>query len=345
VRYVARFSSRVVPVGEGPRRSRGPLRQCKDANRVWRGRTTVIVVVACLGSLLAASTASAVPAKPPTTESFYVGTTSTLSAEEAGCTQGVLAATDHVNTAVILDFGGQLSSRKGTESTNRKIDFTNAQIESIAEAFGEGFLVCTGLDLSNYVGIIIGTNNDKSAVSKAGGEAWAELVKRVANRVLSNEGEAKQVAIWGGDDMEVDYSTGSKTLAWAKAFVATTESPYIDYGDAAGCPETSHENGSCTGGKSGWNQKVEWELSWKLLGANPVPEIYYNPAPGAPANAEQWAQIDLYGKAHAAEMSFLGVLDQKGAESSDTNEEAWDQLEGQLETHSLYERIFFSLAI
>lgn len=100
----------------------------------------------------------------------------------------------------------------------------------------------------------------------------------MAAHVLRDSSEAKQVAIWGGDDLEVNYSGGG-ALAWAHGYSETTPSPYLDYGAAEGCPASTHTNGTCTGGESGWDQQVEYELSWSITDAHSAPEIYYNRAP------------------------------------------------------------------
>jgi hypothetical protein len=187
------------------------------------------------------------------------------------------------------------------------------------------------------VRIGIGTNSSKSGVTTAGGKAWAELVKTVANHILEDEAAAKQVAIWGASDMEVGFSTGSAALAWAKSYSKTTDSPYLDYGDAAGCPETTHTNEKCTGGKSGWNQTVEAELNWRISNAWSTPEIYFNPPPGNPANAKEWVQIMLWDQAHYKtlnEMEPQGPLDE-GELEGNTSSQAWQEFVEQIEASAL----------
>jgi len=256
-----------------------------------------------------------------------------MSAEESGCVQGIIDALGNTNSEVILDFGGQLGDLSGTESIDGTIDFTNAQIQAIALAFGAGYFACTEGENTTTLTLAIGTNNSKEAVSTAGGEAWASLVAATATVVLEDSAEAKQVAIWGGSDLEVGYSTGSAAHAWAVGYDETTESPYLDYGAAEGCPSSGHTNGSCTGGQSGWDQQLEWELSWGINDAYPTPEIYYNPPPGSPVNAEQWTQIVLW--AHYALSrceTFEGPLDENEYESSNNATQAWYELKETLES-------------
>jgi hypothetical protein len=281
--------------------------------------------------------ALAVPEKPPTAQSYYVVSGNAEDAFKEGCLQGESDRKTNTDSNVILDFGGQLGNLSGTEAID-KTDFKTSQIEAIAEEFGAGYLSCTLTDTTTTVRIGIGTNSSKEAVSTAGGKAWAELVKTVAAHILESEAAAKQVAIWGADDLEVGFSTGTAALAWAKSYSKHTESPYQDYGDAAGCPETTHTNGKCTGGKSGWNQTVEAELNWRIANAWSTPEIYYNPPPGTPANAKEWVQIMLWDQEHFTtlrEMEPQGPLDQGGFEGSNSSSQAWQEFEEQIESSGL----------
>jgi hypothetical protein len=310
-------------------------------------RIASVGLAACgLALTSAAAPAHAVTEEPEpvVTPSYYVDQSSTGTMKDLGCSQGLADSIDEADTAVILDFGGQLKGGTGTELPGGADgSLTNAQIETLAEDFGEAYYECIDSESEGSVRIIIGTNNSKEDVSKAGGKAWAGVVKAAANEVLASPGEAGRVAIWGGDDLEVGYSNASAARSWAKGYSANTESPYVDFGDAAGCSTTTHTNSKCESpGTKGWNQKVEYEVSWEIKGANPSPEIYYNPPPGAPSNAEQWAQIDLYG---AGRMHFIGVLDQGEAEESNSPQQAYEQLHGQLLAHELFSEIPFALSI
>jgi hypothetical protein len=234
---------------------------------------------------------------------------------------------------VILDFGAQLPDFSGTESLSETFDFTNSEIEDITLYFGLGYFLCTEEDTTTLT-LAIGTSNyDRSADSKAGGEAWAHVVKEVANVVLESPEETKQVAIWGGDDMEVGWSAGSEAYSWAVGYNDATESPYVDYGGAEGCPVASHTNGTCTGGYSGWDQNLEYLLNWGLADALSTPEIYFNPPPGSPVNAKQWTEIDQYADENLEGCIFFqGPLDEDGYEGSNTSSQAWDELKSTLET-------------
>jgi len=262
-----------------------------------RSRHVAGVLALAVWALLAGGAASA-HAMPLTDQSYYWNTTNTESAEEAGCLQGLADALGETSSEVILDFGGQFSDYSGTESTSDALEFTNSEIENISLSFARGYYICTGEDTTTTLILGGGTNNSKDAISKSGGEAWAKVADAVASAVLEDPGEAKQVVIWGADDLEVGYSTGGAASNWATGFLERTllersELLYLDYGGAEGCPTSTHDNGDCTGGESGWDQDREYLVSYGIDGA-PVPEIYYNRPPGSPVNAEQWAEVAEY---------------------------------------------------
>jgi len=324
--------------------------------RVAPLQASVGVVSALLLASLTWGTASAsaatVEPTPVPARSYYVGSTSTTQAENEGCEQGEENLVNLERAVVILDFGGQLKDGGAKSIVVSKLKFTRAQIEAYAEAFANGYLACyepfsddaapAAGGVSQSLALAIGTSNDLHEVSEAGGTAWAGDVAAVARYVLEYPAQAEQVAIWGGNDFENAYSTGSKALKWAKGYSAATESPYVDYGDAGGCSETNHKNESCTlaeHNKSGWDQKVFYEVSWGIRGANPTPEIY------VPGNAQQWGQIDLYG---GGTMSFLGPLDENREDEPgggfDPNE-AWHALHSELSEEDLNYGLPYSLTI
>jgi hypothetical protein len=66
-------------------------------------------------------------------------------------------------------------------------------------------------------------------------------------------------------------------------------------------------------------------MAWGATAAYPFPEIYYNPSPGSPINAQQWEAINqLY------PLTFLGSTTQYTASgyssSTNTPAEGWQQL-------------------
>ncbi len=98
-----------------------------------------------------------------------------------GCNQGNFdrSFSPFVNSEVVLDFGSQLSDGSGAQMING-VTITNAQIEAVAEAFSQGYWICTGSDTTSYVRLGIGTNNayngGNNDVSYSGGQTWVNDV-------------------------------------------------------------------------------------------------------------------------------------------------------------------------
>jgi hypothetical protein len=279
-----------------------------------------------VGITIATSTthkAFALQSQPPTDASYYVTSTDTGSAYNLGCNQGKQDAENSSNSEVILDFGGQTSDGSGTnEPGNGSVFYSNAQIEAVAEAFSEGYYYCTGSDTSSILTLGIGTNNSNGDVNYSGGQAWANLISdvEVSN---SNNNYSSQVTTVAANDMETGYNSPSATEDWVNGFTSIFPSMLLNYGDAGGCPPY----GSCN---NGWSQYDVWYVSWGASPALPLPEIYYS------ANAEQWAEISLYGaQNHGQAVYMQGPLDEYPADNSTlTASQAWDDLWTDLNNNS-----------
>jgi hypothetical protein len=323
-------------------------------------RRPLFAVALGIAGIALALAPSAALAKPFTGTSYYVKSTDMRTAYGEGCKaaeEGGKAAEEGKedgSTMVILDFGGQLANRTGTESSGG-VEFANAEIEAYTEEFAAAYYLCHFAYTKLH--LVIGTNNSLYSVSKNGGKAWADLVKNVANHVLEESLVAKQVSIYGGDDLEdeVEWSTGGNAHKWAAAYSETTESPYVDYGDAGGCPETreaTETSGACRAsrynehtkkvelGPTGWSQDVEYELGWEIERAHATPEIYVD------GNQQEWALIGWAGGKHfGGGIQFEGPLNEYHVSGTYTNTEAWEKFEEELHTYDLNESMSFSLRI
>jgi hypothetical protein len=313
-----------------------------------------LAAVVCLTSGASTATAAAGGGRY-VADSYYIVSTSTTQARDLGCDQGVEDSLFGNDSAVILDFGAQNPKLRRTELPGGGGKFaSDAQVEAASEAFAEGYFECVSDDEVS-TRVIIGTNNSGGMVTSSGGKLWAEIVKTVADKVLESAEWTSHVSIWGGSDIETEYSNGGPVKSWAKAYSAGTDSPYMDYGAAEGCSQSTHKNSKCENIKktTGWNQKVVYEVSWEIKGANPSPQIYHSPG-----DADEWTQIDLY---KDGKMRFVGVLTDRQAEveyaekereegkevqePGNTPDEGYDQLHGDLEAQGLYAEIPFSLEI
>ncbi len=90
--------------------------------------------------LLGSPTASASPARPHTSGSYYINSTSTTTAYNKGCANGKYATTNNFDRLDILDFGGQVSG--GAELINGDIVSTS-QIEAVVESWTLGEYECS----------------------------------------------------------------------------------------------------------------------------------------------------------------------------------------------------------
>jgi hypothetical protein len=304
---------------------------------------------------------AATPPQPPTALSYYVYdvtkfTGSGDSAFNIGYNQALSDNRTHRNSLIILDFGGQQANGAGTISTNygHPVAFKTIDIEAFAATVADAYHHNAH---NTVLTIAMGTNNDQ-AVSTSDGQVWASDVRLVAQSAY-NEGWASSVSIWGANDLESTFSDPGPALAWARAYVRSTGSRYLDYG-SADCSQTTHDNtvpcghdchpsGTCG---PNWTQWDDWTLSWGIArtpgartGAVPSPEIYFA------SGAAEWEQIALYGDTYqGGHETFEGPLDENRAilsgQTTNDSTQAWDDFEAQLESHSITRQVMpYSLSV
>jgi hypothetical protein len=239
------------------------------------------------------------PAAPHTSTSAYVGTTSTTTAYNQGCSEGSLDAhTPSQNSELVLDFGGQNSSNTGTIFTsNNGTGATYAQVAAYAEQYGKGYYDCAraASDTKSIVTVGLGTNNSAYQVSSAGGQAWAKNTVAVAKAWIISHGYSGQVRIWGADDMEPGYKDATSTRAWVGGYDGAKVAPYFDYGSSDACSTTSYQNATCAA-KYTWHQADEYYFAWANPWAYVFPEIYRDATCSlSGVQAKQWTLISRYG--------------------------------------------------
>ncbi|MGH2509560.1 MAG: hypothetical protein ACRDHZ_19455 [Ktedonobacteraceae bacterium] len=282
---------------------------------------SMCVLLGMFTSTQNAPKAFALQARPPADWSFYITSTSTSTAYTFGCDQGRADASfsPPINSEVVLDFGGQLSDGSGALATNG-LTISNSQIEAVTEAFAQGYWDCTGSDSTSVLHLAIGTNNSFFDVSFAGGQTWVNEVATIQSFITA-KGWNSQIVMLGANDIEPGFGDASNAIAWAQGFASVSGFPYLNYGSADGCPQSSAENGSCI---NGWNQFDVWYVSWGSGPAIPAPEIYFL------TQSRQWAMISLYGA--QAQSSLGAVLMQGPWDEHDldtttlTSTQAWDAL-------------------
>src|SRR5450759_1560872 len=251
-------------------------------------------------------------AAPAATVSRYEKTVDTTTVGNQGC------AAAGTTGAMILNFG-QPWYQGGTYGTWNWSNqfFSIAQIQGAMKAWLSQYYLCGGTDVK----LAIGTSNNFGYTGSAHASAWATMVNAINAWIASPPSWLNVEQARGAIDAEVEWSSASVTEPWAQEYASIYSctnscSYYYDEGDAGGCPPAgSHCNG-------GWTQHDVYYMAWASPPAYPFPEIYWNPPPGGPINAQQWQAINaLY------PMSFLGVLTEHAADgNSNTPAQGWQQL-------------------
>jgi hypothetical protein len=244
-------------------------------------------------------------AAPAPTTSRYMATVDGATLYNEGCAQGQAAD----NGIVILDFG-QPWAQDGVYGT---ILFdaggtfaSTADIEFAVEQLLAGYWVCS--PSSTFLRLGIGTSNYRGATGAAHGQAWGSLVDAVAGWISLPPSYASQEAARGANDLEMGWNSADASHGWADGYAAVTNTPYYNYGDCEGCPTAGTVLGIPGWTiNNGWTQEDVWYVSYGVLPAYPLPEIYLTSG----VNAAQWRQLSLYARAnHGSPIYFLGALTQ-----------------------------------
>jgi hypothetical protein len=313
--------------------------QIKRARRLGRQRFTnqitiaMVVAVAMAAQPGIALAAPGIPPKPPTDQSYYPGSASSATLAFygiRGCDQAAFDIAHHHNSEVILGFGGQTPFKNqnvnypkvGTEAQNDSHNFIYSDIVKVAVAYADNYARCDVGGLYN-VRLAVGTSNDLTINTAAGNTWYVNAVLPVINHVLGT-GDGNLVHVYGGSDLETEYSSPASAEDWAEGYDEyTNHVAHLDFGDAGGCMPT-HDAGFHDLGSScnrGWYQHDVWLVGYYfpslIHGAhapsiNPAPQIYTEGA------AQAWAQTSLWAYYHNKDyphvpMYFQGPLDQNGA--------------------------------
>lgn len=272
---------------------------------------------------------------PRAASSFYMNSTSLKLHYDRGYALGQrdlnLAGTQ--DRLVILDYGQALrrTFRNSTGGVyyeygaNRfSAGFANVStIQFAVQEFAKGYYYGTGSDTASHLRIGIGTNNlgklystseggGFKDIAVAHGRAWANMVDNVMGWLggsnPDNRNYTGQVDVAGAIDMEIGWNTASDSLPWVDGYESVNNWPYIDFGDAAGCPvdQTGPANEPCTGGP-GWTVQNAWYKAAGPASARAVPQILRTDE----TNAKQWRRLSLYGanvKSPSDRINFVGSI-------------------------------------
>ncbi len=276
----------------------------------------VCVVAAAVAVYTGRYVAFAIQAKPFTSTSWYVAlqeteATSTLTGSTAswaylkGYARGQQdrQQSGTQNTVVVLDFFRPMVQNGvyGASGYNHFIDVTT--IRSTAAWFAYGYLVGaygngTNPDSTSHLTIALGVSNAQlsslGTSTASSGIAWGTMVNNTGADLVAY-GYADRVSVAGAIDFEPNFSNSGPARTWVDAYASTYDpfSPHFlyNFGSADGCPSSGTQTatpGSCD---NGWTQEDVLYISYRVLPAYPLPEIYNS----AGTNAKQWQRIMLYG--------------------------------------------------
>lgn len=285
-------------------------------NRYLRAVLVAHLLLACLA--LAAPRAresAAAPASPPATSSLYITTLDEGTNYSYGCNQGN-ALPDGFEGAVVLAFGQPWSQNGAYGANIFDHDGTFHTVDEIADAvrwYAYGFWDCTHTRPSGpHLRIIIGSSNfdgkyhQYDNVNAQHGTAWANMVKDVWTWAQSQAGYADRFTIGAGNDMEVGWAGPARTRDWIAGYQsAPAHLPYYDFGDCAGCPESTNPNAQ----PAPYSLQDIFYKAYGAEAANPLPEIYATNG----VNAQQWWFVaqTAYNNGWGA-MTFRGAMTQRG---------------------------------
>lgn len=269
---------------------------------------------------------------PPPTTSYYMSTIDTGTAFQLGCA----ARRDGEQGIVVLDFGSprnlgtDIAPIHGTRLLRGARDQVSlSQIAIAVEAFAFGYwnvAVCNdpptnpvAADLVIAIGttnsLICGNNEvcevddegnitnyiDNPALTAAHGSAWATMVTDV-NSYLQGAGYYPLVQAAGGYDAEFGVGWNSAgTIEWAEGYNQAATAFFYNFGSCEDCPRKQ--------ARATWTplqlQALErvYQLSWGLVAAKPLPQIYFAPY------ADEWYNVRRYAREqYNRNMMIAGVL-------------------------------------
>lgn len=318
-----------ICVGDVCKQRHGP----GSGGRWWFGWSLVVgVVVLALCGLMPLAFPRAAYADFLYTRSHYIDRTNKTDWYDTG--KGFVGEIENGtrpnNSFVVLDLGGQelQGSTWGTVLHNQQW-LSNADGRTdIVEEYIKGFI--SGAHRPDFATIVLGTNNSVS-VGSTEGLNWAQNVAIVDEWVHDN-GYQTYIGVWGGADLEngEGYAAQNPSEDWATSFSANTSIPYIDYGDAGGCPSTGTPPGppgwACTAYYT-WYTGALWTMSYGSPYSWPFPEDYDTNC----VMADQWQKISYYAYLYkGGKLDFQGVA---AATIGNTPQEAWSCLNAALNTN------------
>jgi hypothetical protein len=184
-----------------------------------------------------------------------------------GCGLGSAGSSgqERPDALVVLAFG-MPEHHRGRFGASLFGRFANSKkIGRAAVAYGRGFVRGLGGGFGHLT-LSVGTSNFGRGVTYRHGRIWASMINR-SNRTLQGLGIGNLVQVVGGNDIEPGWRGPVATRQWIEGYHSLTDTPYYNFGGAAGCPPI----GRCQGN---WTLEDIWYAAWGSGIAVPLPEIY-----------------------------------------------------------------------
>jgi len=215
----------------------------------------------------------------------------------------------------------------GENSTPR---LSYAQLVSAVDGYLDGYVECrTG---SAAVTVAVGTNNDGDFTTYTAADKGKDWAGQVIEPARSHVSADSWLNVVGADDIEAGFaSTELQAEQWETAYRANTSAELVETGSADNCPIAfdpilSTNCGAVrddNGLSKTWSQADYARLAHRLNPSRIValPQIYY------PTQAWQWAEIALASATSTDHITFIGVLTEHAADTSQyTSQQAWGAL-------------------
>lgn len=286
------------------------------------------------------------PTNPSTSVSYYVNSMD----KSTFYNTGYCAVSNSKQGLIILDYGRpvlvsspNLYGTKIFDSSHTSYS-TNA-ISTTAEQFISGYNAAAkgtppppGVHCSPSplgvppVTIALGTSNDVESdgtVNAAHASAWATMVKDIQNYSLN----FPEITVVAATDIEPSYSSPAQAIDWVSGYSNSNAGHLYNYGSTnnypceyPGIPLPSGLQ--CAGLGGIWTADKFYTVSYGILVAYPLPQIYHN------LHSLYWYQVARWGiKNYGTLMRFKGELTECGSANCAskyttdyTPDEAWQSL-------------------
>lgn len=305
----------------------------------------VITLMALAAVGLAKPAYAQVVSKPPTDLSYYVHPGDTgAGAQRLGCWQAEFDDSHNHSSFVILDFGAQRPSGKGTYLPGSTVFWANAADENYALRYAYGYEECGP---RHTLILAAGTNNDGAATNGVLGAIWGSVVRTIAQQ--SSSRGYSHVSVQGAMDAEPGFGSFQHFKNWewgdgtGRGYVSQTTALLDDYGSADGCPQALGRiaNLKCA---NGWNLPDEYNAVWGWSPNEGTPEIYFDGCRGRANQVNQWANVSAYGRRYQRKgmVQFVAPLDQGSCLNSTAS---WREFQVALARDSVPQAMRFSIQI